>query len=180
VLGAIGPNKGSALLAQTARAAQARGLALAFTVVGYTDRDAELEAIGVTVMGRYPEAEAAARLQAADADLAWFPAVWPETFSYTLSIALEARLFPVVFDLGAPARRLAELGWGAVWPMTAMLDPDRLASMLLEQPVSRGPGDLRDSLGRRDYSSPLRTYYELNDDDRLARAAAAARAVEPA
>ena len=170
VLGAIGPNKGSAVLRETARAARARDLPLAFIVVGYTDRDAELKRIGnVTITGRYPEAEAVMRLRAAKADLAWFPAVWPETFSYTLSIALEARLFPVAFNLGAPARRLSELGWGAVWPMQSMLDPTGLATLLLEQPITPPPADLADGLGSGGYVAPLRSYYELEDDDRLAR-----------
>jgi GT2 family glycosyltransferase/glycosyltransferase involved in cell wall biosynthesis len=91
LLGAIGPHKGSGLLAETARAAKAQRLPMEFVVVGYTDRDDELNAIGnVSITGPYQEADAVAKLLEANAALVWLPAVWPETFSYTLSTAIEA------------------------------------------------------------------------------------------
>lgn len=39
-------------------------------------------------------------------DLVWFPAMWPETYSYTLSIALQHGLPVVVPDIGAFAERV--------------------------------------------------------------------------
>ena len=168
VVGAIGVSKGSALLLETARAAAAAALPLEFVVIGYTDRDEVLRRIGnVSITGRYPEAEAVARVEAVGASLAWFPAVWPETFSYTLSIALEAFLFPVVFELGALASRVADLGWGQVWPMEAMLDPEELAIRLLEQSVPPPPLDILERLRRDSYLAPLEAYYGLGSEDRL-------------
>jgi hypothetical protein len=168
VLGEVGLSKGSAVLLETARAAAAAELPLEFVVIGYTDRDEDLRDIGnVTITGSYPEDEAVARVEAVGASLAWFPTVWPETFSYTLSIALEARLFPVVFELGALATRVADLGWGQIWPMEAMLDPKALAVRLLEQPLRPPPADILERLRPDSYPAPLETYYGFEGGDRL-------------
>jgi hypothetical protein len=45
-------------------------------------------------------------------------AVWPETYSYTLSVALRSGLPTWVFDIGAPARRLREAGVGKILPLS--------------------------------------------------------------
>ena len=77
-------NKGSTLLFETAMAARDLGLPLEFVVVGFTDRDPALLRLGNVYhhrpLSRGPGWRA---LLAADATLAWFPAVWPETPSYT-------------------------------------------------------------------------------------------------
>ena len=50
-------------------------------------------------------------LQALQADAVWFPALWPETYSYTLSAALEAGLPIIAPNLGAFAERLQDRDW---------------------------------------------------------------------
>jgi GT2 family glycosyltransferase/glycosyltransferase involved in cell wall biosynthesis len=164
VLGAIGQHKGAALLADTARAAMDRGLPLEFVVVGYTDRDAELRAIGnVVISGRFKEGEAVQQLTAAGADVAWFPAVWPETYSYTLSAALQARVFPAAFNLGAIASRLRVLGWGELMALESMLDPNAIAERLAEMPIVPPPDDGVHLLASKSYADPLASYYGLCD-----------------
>lgn len=131
VLGAMGQHKGSELLIETARVAVHRGLPLEFVVVGYTDRDAEMFATGnVRVTGPYEECDAVSKLVEVEADLVWFPAVWPETFSYTLSAAFRTRLPLVAFDFGAIAERIRGAGWGTLLPITLILDPEALAARL--------------------------------------------------
>ncbi|EFH13114.1 glycosyltransferase [Teichococcus cervicalis] len=133
VIGAIGPHKGSVLLQELATRAQRRALPLRFTILGYTDRDDALRAIGnVAITGAYEEAELPQRLAELAPDLAFFPAVWPETYSYTLSAALAGKVYPVAFGLGAIATRLRALGWGELLPMTAMLRPDTVLDALLD------------------------------------------------
>jgi GT2 family glycosyltransferase/glycosyltransferase involved in cell wall biosynthesis len=162
VLGAIGSNKGSALLADTARAALRRDLSLEFHVVGYTDRDKELRALGnVTITGPYKEGEALDRLLAVGADLAWFPSVCPETYSYTLSTVLMARIYPVAFDLGAIATRIRDAGWGELMPLRRMLDPEWTAERLAELPILESPARLQQLLMFHTYPEPLASYYEL-------------------
>jgi len=106
VVGAIGPHKGSAVLLGCARDAKARRLPLEFTVVGYTNIDEDLRKAGVTITGKYEEGQIGRILQDASPDVVMLPSVWPETFCYTLSIALATRLPIVAFDLGAQHERL--------------------------------------------------------------------------
>lgn len=160
VLGAIGSHKGSRLLLATARAARSRQLPLEFIVIGYTDMDHDLLDVGnVVITGRYEEGDAEALLSASDADFAWFPAVWPETYSYTLSVTFKAGIFPVAFDLGAIASRIREVGFGELLPLELMLDPFALASHLVELP-SREKRE--GSFQPKSYDSPLlSSYYAL-------------------
>jgi GT2 family glycosyltransferase/glycosyltransferase involved in cell wall biosynthesis len=158
ILGAISRHKGSSLLFETARVAKLRRLPVDFVVVGYSDRDYELAELGnVEITGPYQEHKAVAQLIRADADLVWFPAVWPETFSYTLSAVFAARMFPIAFDFGALASRIRATGIGSLWPLETMLDPARLAEMLLEEPVLHTPIRYENP----NYHNPLTTYYDL-------------------
>lgn len=110
VLGAIGRRKGFDVLLRCARAAHRQRLQLRFTLLGFSRDDRQLRAAGVEVSGRYPDAEALERLQRLAPDLLWLPSVCPETFSYTLSIALRTGLPVCAFDLGAIGARLRRLG----------------------------------------------------------------------
>ena len=60
------------------------------------------------VHGRYDDGEIDARVAAVQADLIFLPSTWPETYCYTLSIALRSGLPVVVFDLGAQGRRVKD------------------------------------------------------------------------
>jgi len=83
-------------------------------VLGYTDRDDCFRDLNNSwITGRYAEAELHDRLIDLGADIAWFPAVWPETYSFTLSAALAAGILPAAFDFGAIASRLREIGWAS-------------------------------------------------------------------
>ena len=84
-------------------------------MIGSTDRDAAFARLGnVQVTGRYREQEVYERLAAQRCHLAFLPSVCPESFMYTLSIAMAARMFVVCFDHGAQAERLRAWGWGQV------------------------------------------------------------------
>ncbi len=118
VVGAIGPEKGYEVLLACAHDARARGLALEFVVVGHTEDDARLLAAGpVFITGRYEEAAAVALIRDQDADLAFLPSIWPETWCFALTRAWEAGLPVAAFDLGAPAERIARTGHGWLLPL---------------------------------------------------------------
>ncbi len=118
VLGGIGIEKGYEVLLACARDAAARLLPLSFVVVGHTIDDSRLHATGrAFVTGEYAEAEAEALVRAQGADLAFLPSLWPETWSYTLSLAWRAGLPAAVFDLGTPAERVRATGRGWVLPL---------------------------------------------------------------
>lgn len=162
ILGAVGPHKGAAMLLETARIAHRRSMPLEFIVIGYTDRDEELRAMpNVSITGRYDEGEVLHRIAEVDADLGWFPAVCPETYSYTLSTAILARLYPVAFDLGAIASRIRDAGWGELMPLEALLDPERVAEKLVELVVSKPPERIAQVLDEQTYPRPRFSYYEL-------------------
>lgn len=106
IIGAIGKMKGFNVLLACARDVKQRNLQIRFTLMGFSMNDVLLERQGVTVTGKYLETESHLQLSTLGPDLVWLPSLWPETYSYTLSIALSAG-FPVsAFDIGAIAERL--------------------------------------------------------------------------
>lgn len=161
VMGAIGAHKGSVLLLECARLALELAPELKFHILGYTDRDDEVRALpNVYIAGRYAEAELGQRLLEACAEIAFFPSVWPETFCYTLSAALEAGIFPAAFDFGAIASRLRGINWGELMPLEFMLDPRRVVERLATVEVV-GPKEPR-LVASLSYDDPMKSYYGLS------------------
>ena len=117
LLGAIGPHKGSAELLALATRARLTHPDLHFHVIGYTNIDDDLEDLGnVTITGKYTDTDLPGLIADSGASLALFLPIWPETFSYTLSEAVAHGLIPVVPNLGAPAERVRDSGFGVVFP----------------------------------------------------------------
>jgi glycosyltransferase involved in cell wall biosynthesis len=160
VIGTIVPVKGSERLLACARDALRRRLPLAFCVIGATDRDAAFARMpNVHSSGAYHEAEVYRRLAQARCHLAFLPSVWPETFMYTLSIAMSSRMFVVCFDLGAQAERLRISGSGLLlpWNATPELTNDALvaaASSLRSRPAVPPPQAV-------EYPEILTSYYDF-------------------
>lgn len=122
LIGAISRSKGADVLLEAARLGAARGAPLRFTVLGTID-DPHRAALplGVSVSDWYEEADFAAMLARSKPDLAWFPAQVPESYSYTLSAALQAGLPILASALGAFPERLAGADWAwlAPWDLSA-------------------------------------------------------------
>ncbi|MEI8395492.1 MAG: FkbM family methyltransferase [Rhodospirillaceae bacterium] len=161
VIGAIGPHKGSDILLGCARDAEARGLPLKFTIFGYSDKDDLLKLhSNITITGPYADPDIHEILRGSPCHVCLLPSVWPETYSYTLSIALDAGLFPVAFDLGALAERIRKSGRGELLPITWMTDPAKINDRLLEldiPPVPEFP-DLHSDIA---YPNFMSDYYGL-------------------
>ncbi|MGD1923559.1 MAG: glycosyltransferase [Paracoccaceae bacterium] len=126
VIGAIGPIKGIDVVMATALRAQREADGPQFTVVGYTHNDTAAKACGISVTGSYDNAEVDLLLEKVDPDVIWIPSIWPETYCYTLSIALRSGLPIVGFEIGAVATRLSDAGCGYLVPLTYAKQPDRL------------------------------------------------------
>lgn len=112
VLGVLAPHKGAYLVIECARAAKRLGHPIEFHVIG--ESQVPLPVHPETPLfetGPYAEGEAARLLREIAPHVVWFPARWPETYSYTLSEALAAGLPVVVPDLGAFSERLAGRAW---------------------------------------------------------------------
>ena len=141
VIGAISKIKGFDVLLKCARDAGVRGLPVEFILMGYSLDDRLLEGAGVEVTGKYPEAEALERLHGQNPHVVLLPSTGPETYSYTLSIALQAGYPIVAFDIGAIARRLREndLGYG-ILPLEMAKDVNAINDFMM---------NYRDSVMRR-------------------------------
>ena len=103
VLGAIGKEKGADLLEQIAKETKKLGLNYRFKLIGYAHR--ALKSIKMT--GPYKNKELVALIKQHELDVIFFPAQWPETYSYTLSYALDSALPIIAPNIGAFPERLS-------------------------------------------------------------------------
>lgn len=97
-LGALGKEKGADLLERVARLAQHRMPRFQFQLLGYTYRPLSK---AVVTHGAYNDKDLKSLIEKLNPDVIWFPCLWPETYSYTLSTVLELGLPIVVPKLGA-------------------------------------------------------------------------------
>lgn len=112
VIGALSRIKGADLLENVAVLAARQRQPLEFHLLGYGYRHLQKPpAANLTVHGAYKDEDLPQLLEWVKPDLVWFPALWPETYSYTLSACLQAGLPLVVPDLGAFAERVAQRPW---------------------------------------------------------------------
>lgn len=136
VIGSIGPHKGFDIVHNLALDAGLRTLPITFTIVGHSSEPEAMAAAGVRETGSYgSDAAALAEIARLDPDLVLLPSIWPETYCYTLSLALAAGVPPVVFDLGAQAERLRAIGSGHRLDPDLAEDPQQLNDALLALPV---------------------------------------------
>jgi hypothetical protein len=110
VIGSIGKAKGYDIFRACAFDAKKRKLPLEFSLLGYSLQDEKLEQSGVKITGRYLEHEALIKLKELAPHVVWLPSTWPETYSYTLSLALNGGYPTFAFDIGAIAMRLRSIG----------------------------------------------------------------------
>jgi GT2 family glycosyltransferase len=116
--GAIGDEKGYAVLLACARDAAARRLPLQFSIAGHTRDDATLmETEHVFVTGRYAEDDALSVIAGQDPDIGFVPSIWPETWCYSLTLLWRAGLWPVAFAIGTQAARISARGTGTLLPL---------------------------------------------------------------
>jgi len=120
VLGNLSPAKGLHVVAACADDARARRLPLTFRVLGSTTEPVrQFPAVPLSIVGQYDDADLAQLLVAEKADVILFPAQVPETYAYTLTVALASGLPIVASALGALPERLAghpravTLAWNA-------------------------------------------------------------------
>jgi GT2 family glycosyltransferase len=150
LIGAIGDHKGYKILLAMARHAAKHDLPLEFVVIGFTQNDAALTRTGkVFITGRYDEDEAAGLIARENPDVVLFLSVFPESWCYTLTHALRAKVPVAAYDLGAIADRLRG---------TAADD--------LLFPLSAGPADL---CNRLLLAFPPVTSFDHNKNNSLSR-----------
>jgi len=112
VLGALSRIKGADTLEEVALLATRQNVPVEFHLLGFAYRNLHTQPKArLTVHGGYDDKDLPLLLQWLKPDAVWFPAVWPETYSYTLSAALESGLPVIAPNIGAFAERLQSRDW---------------------------------------------------------------------
>lgn len=130
VLGALSKIKGADTLEAVATLSRQQKAPIEFHLLGYGYRALRTQpGASLTVHGPYQDAELPELLRWLGADLAWFPAQCPETYSYTLSACLQAGLPVMASDLGALSERLDQRPW--TWLIDWKSSPQQWLNHLL-------------------------------------------------
>ena len=120
ILGNLSPEKGLQVVAACARDARERGLPLVFRVLGSTTEPIpQAPDAPLTIYGQYVDSELPQLIAAEKPDVLLFAAQVPETFAYTLSVALQSGLPIVASALGAFPERLAGVPRSTTVPWNA-------------------------------------------------------------
>ena len=116
LIGILARHKGAAIVEAMLEAADPA--ALEFHLIGDTEDDfPEYARERMSVSGRYREADLPGLLKKIRPHLLWFPASWPETYSYTVSAGIESGLPIVASRIGALPERLEGR------PLTWLVEP---------------------------------------------------------
>lgn len=137
VIGNVTPDKGSLIVRDCAQYCLDNNIPIKFVVFGsLIDNSAILKMIpptnNLTILGQYEEIDLKTLLNLNACHLSFFPALWPETYSYTLSASFKGGLFPVAFDIGAIAERIKTYKFGKVVPFELHTDPAKIVQTLLD------------------------------------------------
>ena len=120
VLGNLSPEKGLHVVAECARDARVRGLPLTFRVLGSTTEPVpQAPEVPLTIYGQYVDSDLARLIAAEKPDVLLFAAQVPETYAYTLSVALQSGLPIVASALGAFPERLRGVPRSTIVPWDA-------------------------------------------------------------
>lgn len=110
VIGALSREKGADILETVADALKKKNIE--FHLLGFAYRELS---DAVVTHGAYPEEECLERLKRIEPDVVWFTARWPETYSYTLSVALKADYPIIAPNIGAFPERLSGRSGTLIW-----------------------------------------------------------------
>jgi len=156
VLGALSMEKGADVLEACVTLADTHNLALDFHLIGYAYRPWET---AVKQHGAYHDDELDQLIAEYDPHLIWFPAMWPETYSYTLSAALRSGRPVAAPRIGAFPERLKNrpLTWLEEWTISANGWCDRFVSIRKEMSEADAAGiplpwDGQPDAGAQDFS----------------------------
>jgi len=105
VVGEITRQKGAAIVLEMTRLIRDRGLPVQLTVIGHLEgaRPSPL----LHVLGPYAREQLPTLVAECGANVFFLPSIWPETFSYVAEELMQLGVPVAVFDMGAPAERVA-------------------------------------------------------------------------
>jgi GT2 family glycosyltransferase/glycosyltransferase involved in cell wall biosynthesis len=115
ILGVLAEHKGLSLIADALAIVKKENLPIEFALIGYSARAFPSNKF-FTQTGPYEDAELPALIEEIDPDAILFPAQWPETYSYTLSIAILSGRPVVVSNIGALPERVKDIPNSFIFP----------------------------------------------------------------
>jgi GT2 family glycosyltransferase/glycosyltransferase involved in cell wall biosynthesis len=107
VLGGLSECKGLRLMENLSKEIKKKSLPLRIQIIGHSARPFSEKAY-VVETGPYKDENLLEVIERMNPDIILFPALWPETYSYTLSAALRSGRFIVATDIGAFPERLRD------------------------------------------------------------------------
>jgi glycosyltransferase involved in cell wall biosynthesis len=144
VVGEITQPKGAGIVREMARLIRARSLPVRITVIGQLEATPESEIL--RVLGPYRREQLPDLVEGSGANVFLLPSIWPETFSYVAEELMQLGVPLAVFDLGAPAERIAGYAAGLrIERVDASLALERLMAFhaALQAPPHDGPARAR-------------------------------------
>lgn len=122
VIGELGEAKGASVIREIAGKVAKRHLPIELILFGqFLDYKGDLPS-SITVLGKYNEIQVYQQIVNNKIDYFFFPAQWPETYSYTLSIPIRLGIPVLGVDIGAIGARIQEHCWGEVYPYDSSVD----------------------------------------------------------
>lgn len=117
IVGGLSEIKGGDVAQATAVLAAEQGAPLEFHLLGipYVPFKTQPQA-SLTIHGAYQDPDLQHLLARLQPHVVWFPAQWPETYSYTISACLQAGVPVVATNLGSFIERLAQRPWTWIVP----------------------------------------------------------------
>ncbi len=129
ILGGVSLAKGGEVMEAVALAAAQSKAPVELHLLGYPHRRMRTQPqASLTIHGPYDDADLPALIERLQPDVIWFPALWPETYSYTLSACLQAGMPVIAPDIGAFPERLANRPWTWIRPWSTT--PDEWLALL--------------------------------------------------
>lgn len=111
IVGHISMPKGAGMIREMAARARARNLPVVFVVIGTLEGGAPAQD-PVRVLGAYERSSLPDIVEAAGIGMCMLPSICPETYSYVTDEIMQMDLPLAVFDIGAPAERVARYAKG--------------------------------------------------------------------
>ena len=130
ILGILSIGKGKNVLINCAKIVQSQNLPVHFILFGELANYNESVPETLNVLGRYKEEEIYDLIKRENIDFFWFPAICPETYSYTLSIPIRVGIPVIGTNLGAIAERIHRHHWGETYGYTEL--PEKIVERLID------------------------------------------------
>jgi GT2 family glycosyltransferase/glycosyltransferase involved in cell wall biosynthesis len=164
LLGLISRAKGLDTLVACAQVASSDALPLFFCLLGYPEHAIPTSPeLPIQVRGEYIDRDLPALIDLERPDVIWFPGRIPESYSYTLDVALATGLPIVASKLGAQAERLADNIQGLLirydataseWN-TALLKAARTIEPVGKSPIHSSESSSLRAAYRKEFLAPL-------------------------